>query len=956
MHPGRLKLRTTTSNEFFYYDDKLSGDADFTDNAYFSVEQRKKFLSWCADAMGKCYGVSEKTGKVINPDETDDLLKKLMKNRAQTGLSKQMKFSHMEAYLQERESLYDGWELYTDAACIEGDALLFKRKDIPPTPSAVYLFPEKSRLHEFTFSFQMDGAYKAKIPGNILDVTPGRTIELRSGIHDVIKLQFYANGICCARLGNACPYHLKNIPLGTYDFDVPQRVKIELSGESFSISLNGNTTKNLPLSCGENPDLLYFGCGMFHVGAWKIIPEEMIFEKKRVCSFFGQHMKKNKGTEEKRKKILGSVKLPFAVGGFANRNKLLILEKKFNAGDGKRAELYIETLDPGGRIFLNDRLLIQTDSFESMCLDITEMLKKKGNYLRIEVEPRAPENFFSWHRHEDPYNGWFCGEVSVVFFHEIKISQVEALTLSVNKGRIVCRVGAYVSSDCDINVYLREIYPQKEETERWIGGGKSREGVFKELLEFCGEEWTPDTPNLYQLRLEAVKADGKAIDDAVIETGFRTICQKEGNLYLNGNPLVLTGALLMQFLPPHGETPVTHICSRSEQILWQELMLKQMKGNTLRMHILGYGSNDKRFAEIADRLGIMLIWTTRYIDSVEQLMWSEDWASGDGYLRQLRERINHPSIIMWEGANEYHPSLKDIDKIFDNFVPAIKTVDPTRLICPVSHLYYAGDMLPLEGCAFYNDAGTSDQDGNPAAASKWWNDGQVVRSAHTYEILLGYGTDWKKMMGQEWSMQKELLESKDHAYIVSEFAVIGRQNPGVLEAREYFLPYSYELENEDVLGFRFTEGEWRLSQTYQALAAKADVQILRLSHVDGMLWCCLMGGANDGGYLKPPIDFYGYPKLAFYVLRESFEKLYACSADVNIVKGKGFCIKPVIFGTDKDHRYLLYISITDNEGKISAEHMFPWVEGDETRTDFPIWNPQLKKKGCYRLCYHITAE
>lgn len=117
--------------------------------------------------------------------------------------------------------------------------------------------------------------------------------------------------------------------------------------------------------------------------------------------------------------------------------------------------------------------------------------------------------------------------------------------------------------------------------------------------------------------------------------------------------------------------------------------------------------------------------------------------------------------------------------------------------------------------------------------------------------------------------------------------MIGRQNPHVPEAGEYFNPYSYEFPDEVSLGFSTTPDQWRQSQAYQALAAACTVRRMRQLGVDGMLWCCLMGGANDGGYLKPPIDFYGYPRLAFYTLRDGYAPLTAASDDVNVVKAAG---------------------------------------------------------------------
>jgi beta-galactosidase/beta-glucuronidase len=152
----------------------------------------------------------------------------------------------------------------------------------------------------------------------------------------------------------------------------------------------------------------------------------------------------------------------------------------------------------------------------------------------------------------------------------------------------------------------------------------SANGEFSEARTVEAKAWTPDSPELYALRFVAIR-DGAPVADAVVETGFRTITQKDGKFLLNGEPIVLKGNLIMQYLPPYEEIPLTHICPRSEQIAWQYQMNKNLNGNTIRLHILGYGTNDERFARYADRMGVMLIWITRYIDGVAQVAWDEVW-------------------------------------------------------------------------------------------------------------------------------------------------------------------------------------------------------------------------------------------------------------------------------------------------------------------------------------------
>ena len=75
----------------------------------------------------------------------------------------------------------------------------------------------------------------------------------------------------------------------------------------------------------------------------------------------------------------------------------------------------------------------------------------------------------------------------------------------------------------------------------------------------------------------------------------------------------------MQFLPPYKEVPLNHVLPSNTQIIHQVLCAKKMGGNAIRMHQLGYGTNEKRFADACNRLGIMVCWTTRLLDALEIL-------------------------------------------------------------------------------------------------------------------------------------------------------------------------------------------------------------------------------------------------------------------------------------------------------------------------------------------------
>lgn len=943
-------MKQSISNEFFYFNSSLGeGPHDFTNLDVMPFEQRMEYLSKYADHLEKTHNIPEVPGKVVTEGETVAAMDALTRRDDVPQISKRLYFDKMEASLKPMTYGYKGWSLYTKKAFVEDYKVVFDGPDYAPTPSASYTFDNTNRLKEFEFSFVMDSEYSAPIMGVIIDTTPGRTVELRCGIQDLVKIQFYSSGVYYARLGHNCPYHLQNVLLGEFEFDKVQHGKITIDGNEFTFTLNGVTSEPMPLDADMNPDTVYIGTGMFRIGRWEFTPEKLVCGEETTTEFFVPCEESNASAE-----ALGEVTLPYVVGTYANKDKALCFEKTFEIKELQNAILNVQSLDPGGKVWVNGTLVADTDRFESMKLDITEVLKAGENLLQIQVDPRGPEVLFNWHRQKDAYNGWFCEEVWIDFFNQVRIDDVTVVPQQLDGADMTCKLTAEVSRDCDIKVYMRKTNPVAEADEVCLGSYKTTEQKLDVQFTVTPDLWTPETPNLYVVRVAALDGDGKEVDDAPVETGFRTIEQKDGEILLNGEKIVLTGALTMQFLPPYTETPVTHICPWTEQIVWQELMVKEMHGNTMRMHILGYGSNDARYARIADKLGLMLIWTTRYLDSVEQMVLQDTWAMKDGFIHQIKERMNHPSIIMWEGSNEFHPCISDIDRICDEFVPAVKAVDMSRIICPISHLYYAGDMIPMPNCGFYNDEGTTDHAGNPMKSTENWTDPTVIRSAHTYGILLGYGTKWDRMRTQKWTMQKEMVESKDHAYMVSEFAVIGRQNPNTPEAKEYFNEYSYEFADERASGMVFTRDQWRQSQAYQALAAKVDVQMMRLEGIDGMLWCCLLGGANDAGYLKPAIDCYGYPKLAFYTLKEGFQNLYVATNSVDVIKGTGFDLTPVIFGAKAGESYGLKAVITNEAGETVAEHTYEAVTAACDRADFAPWKPELRADGYYAVRFELA--
>ena len=931
------------NHDFFYYRPEHKGHGDFTDNEVFSPEKKKEFLEHYSDFCRKTYHIPEYSLKACPEGEAKELETLIGVPVSLPRVSKRINFTYMDASLVKRRYPCEGWSFHTARTLCMDDAVVFGGEAVQPSPSAEFKL-DLGEIKELELDLYFDGAYenrgmKSKFSCN----NPHRLITLNSGTTELFMFTVHPNGVISAGVTRATRYHPKLNRIGTVRWNEWQTLRVVINGDSFTVQFGENEPAAFGVAAHSTPDRLLFSSGTLHRGEWRVKPLLIKGEKGEITDFFPAAEKVDTTPE-----LLGEVKLPFAVGNIKNADKLLVLSREFEVDTFGKAVLTLNSLDPGGRVYVDGKLVAETDNFEELKVDITKALSsEKKHTLTVEVDPRGAEIPCRRHSNRDPYNGWFSDEISIDLINEIEITSPVVTTLFAEGKSAKARFSCKTSEPCGVRIYMAPSWPKKGE-EILIGECESDGAMSTEIALEDVFLWSAATPELYDIRFEAVKG-GRAVDDTVVETGFRTIDQRNGGIYINGKKTMLNGALTMQYLPPHDECSTTHICPRDWQIIWQYLMLKRMQATTMRLHILGYGTNEARFARLADRLGVMLLWTTRYIDALEQVEWKGEWLQRDGYLRQITLRLNHPSIIIWEGSNEFMPDLEEIDRAHRAFVPAVKSVDTSRLLSPLSHHYYAGDRFAIEGCNYYSTDGKSDVFGNKVEAAPEWTDPLVVRAAHPYVYSLGVGQDWTMFRLQDWPEQEKMIKSRERAYLATEFAIIGRQDPRTKEAvGVYFNPTSYEVPNESVLGFTLTPDDWRISQAYQALGVSYTVRRYRAMDVDGVMWCSLFGGGNDGGYMKPLIDMYGYAKYAWYVMQENLKKVTCINDTTDVCRGEGFTVKPVLFA-EKGEVYSVTLAVTDEKGNPIDIMTYGDVEAESDITRLPEWKPTLPEEGYYAV-------
>lgn len=150
--------------------------------------------------------------------------------------------------------------------------------------------------------------------------------------------------------------------------------------------------------------------------------------------------------------------------------------------------------------------------------------------------------------------------------------------------------------------------------------------------------WTAETPNLYQVEVR-LKKGGQILHRKLQRFGFRTVEMRPGDgIYVNGRRVILQGANRHSFWPDSGRCTSVKL-SRQDILLMQE-----MNCNAVRM---SHYPPDQHFLDLCDELGLYVL--------DELGGWQKGYATPIG--RKLVEEmvvrdVNHPSIILWDNANE----------------------------------------------------------------------------------------------------------------------------------------------------------------------------------------------------------------------------------------------------------------------------------------------------------------
>jgi beta-galactosidase len=190
-------------------------------------------------------------------------------------------------------------------------------------------------------------------------------------------------------------------------------------------------------------------------------------------------------------------------------------------------------------------------------------------------------------------------------------------------------------------------------------------------------KWSDENPYLYTLLIALKDSAGDVLEVENCKVGFRKVELKDGQIHVNGVPILLKGVNRHEHDPDTGHTISV------ESMIQDIRLMKQFNVNAVRTC---HYPDDPRWYDLCDRYGIFILDEAN-VESHgvwDRLAKDPEWETAflERAVRMVERDKNHPCVIVWSLGNEsgYGPN----HDVMANWIHAN---DPTRLV----HYHPAGE-------------------------------------------------------------------------------------------------------------------------------------------------------------------------------------------------------------------------------------------------------------------------
>lgn len=204
------------------------------------------------------------------------------------------------------------------------------------------------------------------------------------------------------------------------------------------------------------------------------------------------------------------------------------------------------------------------------------------------------------------------------------------------------------------------------------------------------KQWSAETPWLYTLTVASFDKKGQT-ESASFEIGFRDVCIKDGQLLVNGQPVLIKGANRHEMNPYKG-----YVVSEADMIQDIQIM-KRLNINAVRTC---HYPDDPLWYTLCDRYGLYMVAEANieshgmgYGEGTLAKRADYETAHLDRIRRAVQRDYNHPSVIVWSLGNEagFGPN-------FEKGYELVKSMDQSR---PVQYEQAHGNQYTDIYCPMY---------------------------------------------------------------------------------------------------------------------------------------------------------------------------------------------------------------------------------------------------------------
>lgn len=320
------------------------------------------------------------------------------------------------------------------------------------------------------------------------------------------------------------------------------------------------------------------------------------------------------------------------------------------------------------------------DSFSPAEFDITDYVKEGNNNLAVEVYRWSDG---AWLENQDMID--LSGIFRDVYLYATPKVHMQDFTVRTHLD------DAYEDATLDLKVDVKnfgEQTPGEHQVEAMLYdadqepvldtpvtmnvnfNGKHEVTLKADQLVDNPDKWSAEDPNLYTLVLSLTNKSGHLIEAVSTRVGFREFEIDDGQMKINGQPIVFKGVNRHEMDPDQGQVMT------KERMIEDIQLMKKYNINAIR--VAHYPSHPFLY-DLADEYGLYIMNESN-LESHNMRPFpgnKPDWNAAvlDRTKSMVERDKNHPSVIIWSMGNEVGSG-----QVFEEMAAWVRSFDPTRLI------------------------------------------------------------------------------------------------------------------------------------------------------------------------------------------------------------------------------------------------------------------------------------